>query len=617
MVRDGEPFGMDLAARGLVEAYRSQAGTRVAAWLTLLGTGPVLYPLLAVLCVVALLRQRNAAEWLPVLALAAGQILELVLFATLHRPAPGAALSPLLTATYSSGRTAAAVLGWGLVVWLSGRLLRLDRRGTVRGSLAVALAMGVVVGATRVYLGAHWLTDAIAGVATGSVLLAVALAGLGRYLGWAGGHARSHPTDLLEDRQPAPGSLPEGHPGWTRVRQWLHHSPWAWLVPALASLVPLVPILLTPPDERMKDLLVYYGAGGSVGAGENIYAFQTVFAMPFTYPPFAALVIEPIARMPLGVAQALWTAATLAAIVAMAGTILRPVAQRIGLPLTVAALLVTSPVRSHFRFGQVGIFLVLIVALDLSRRHRSRWTGWGLGLATAIKLTPAVFLPWLAVSRQWRRLATTLLWVAGATGLGLVLLWRSSGDYLFNAAWDTGRFGANDIPGNQSVRGMLLRSLPEPANEVVWLAVSLVLVAVGTYHAWLCERRGDRLAALGVLGALSIAVSPISWMHHLVWLALPTAALAAAGRFRLVAIWFATLTVSFRAVSELLASAAPSLQRLAGFLLEVPGLTAVAAVLLLPALARPREASQPQGPARVRDRPTTPSPAARAARQDP
>jgi len=219
--------------------------------------------------------------------------------------------------------------------------------------------------------------------------------------------------------------------------------------------------------------------------------------------------------------------------------------------------------------------------------HRKGWKGWGLGLAIAIKLTPAVFLPWLAVTRNGKRLGATLAWVTGATLAGLVLLWPSASDYMFRASRDTTRFGANDIPGNQSVRGMLLRLFgPDGVQnaERAWLLCAVVLVAVGTYQAWRCERSGNRLAAVGVLAALSVAVSPISWVHHLVWLVFPIAALAAAGRWRLVAAWATVLAISFPSLGHALGW---------GLLTNVQGLTAVAAVFMLPALTpspRSREA---------------------------
>jgi len=553
--RGGAPLSTDLAVRDLVAANETRDAVRLAAAVTQLGAGPVLYPVLLAVCGWTAARRRSAREFLPVLALVAGQVLELVLFATLRRPLP---LTGVLHTTFSSGHSAAAVLGWGLVAWQLDRALRSRPRTKV--VWATALAAGAVVGATRVYLGVHWLSDAVAGVIAGALLLATGLAALA----------------YVDGRTPA---------RQLTVPVWLRASPWAWSIPAAAAALPIGLLLASPPGERLKDLLVYHGAGGTAGAGQNLYAFRTTFSMPFTYPPFAALVVEPLSRMPLGVAQTLWTVATLAAVVVLAPVALRPVVDRIGMPLTVTALLLSSPVRSHLRFGQVGVFLVLLVALDLV--HRKGWKGWGLGLAIAIKLTPAVFLPWLAVTRNGKRLGATLAWVTGATLAGLVLLWPSASDYMFRASRDTTRFGANDIPGNQSVRGMLLRLFgPDGVQnaERAWLLCAVVLVAVGTYQAWRCERSGNRLAAVGVLAALSVAVSPISWVHHLVWLVFPIAALAAAGRWRLVAAWATVLAISFPSLGHALGW---------GLLTNVQGLTAVAAVFLLPALTpspRSREA---------------------------
>lgn len=108
---DGAPFHADLAVRGLVDGYQTAVGHRAAAGLTLLGSGAVLYPVLLILCLVKTSQRRSWWELAPVPVLAAGQVLELVLFATLHRPVPSGAATTWLTTTYSSGHTAAAVLG--------------------------------------------------------------------------------------------------------------------------------------------------------------------------------------------------------------------------------------------------------------------------------------------------------------------------------------------------------------------------------------------------------------------------------------------------------------------------------------------------------------------------
>lgn len=583
------PLPVDLTVQEFLSAHASGTGRQLAALVTQLGGGPVLYSVLLALCLLAARARRSVRALLPLVVLGVGQVLEAVLFASVHRPASdGGLAAAALAGTFSSGHAAAAVLGWGLIA----RQVRStdDRSEMGTSAWALALLIGAAVAATRTYLGLHWLSDAVVGVLSGACLLVAGVEILRRAeTRWSvhAGNLRSDDGARLDAIRPA------ASPVGTAVRclSWARTSAWAWVVPVAAAAVPVGALLLAPGPERLKDLLVYHGAGYVAGAGQDVYAFRTAWSMPFTYPPFAALVLQPLARMPLGLAQLLWTGASLAAVVWLADVALQPVVRRIGLPLTVTALLVSSPVRSHLRFGQIGIFLVLLVSLDLLRRGRG---GWGLGLATAVKLTPAVFLPWLLATAQWGRLKAAVAWATGASVLGLVLLWPSSGDYLHRASRDASRFGPNAIPGNQSVRGMLLRALPAPSAERLWLVVALLLVAVGTYHAVRLERGGNRLAAVGVLASLSVAVSPISWVHHLVWLVLPMSALAAAGRYRLLCAWFAVLVLSLPSLGHGAAVVLPGGGFLWALIIDAQGLTAVAAVLLLPALVADRSGPIPR-----------------------
>ena len=543
LARDGGPLAVDAALDRVLGAHRSADGRAVAAALTQLGSGAVLYPALAVLAA----WHRSARAVVPLLVLAAGQVLEVVLLSTLSRT--GAAAGT--TWSFSSGHTATAALGWGLLAAGLGA-----RR---RDAAAVGLAAGAVVGATRAYLGLHWLSDVAAGAAFGLLLLGLASPLERRVAAWLPVTAGARPAVA-----------------------WACTSRRAWLLPAAAVLVPLVPPLLEPQSHRLIDLAVYVGSGGVVGAGGDVYGYRTEAGLPFTYPPFAALLAEPLARMPLAAVQAGWTLATLLALVALARVAMAPVVARIGLPVTVALLLVSTPVRSHLRFGQVGVFLVLLVAVDLLGRERAR--GWGVGLAAALKLTPAVFVPWLLVTGAWSRTRATVLWAGGATVLGAVLLWESASTWLTSALWDTSRFGLNALPGNQSVRGMLLRSgLVEATAERLWMVAAVGLLLAGTAGARSLERAGNRLGAVGVLAATSVAVSPISWQHHLVWLVVPLAALVAADRCRLAAAWAAVLVLPVTTVGTMV-----DVPVLGALVVDACGLTAVAAALLLPRLLAPR-----------------------------
>ncbi|NUR48115.1 MAG: DUF2029 domain-containing protein, partial [Hamadaea sp.] len=472
LVLRGEPLPLDRWSLEALAGQRGPVGTAVAGAVALLGSGMLLYPLLAALVFV-----RGTRAVLAVALLAAAQLGHDVLLAgvPLERPDPGLRLAAASGAATASGHAMTAVVGWGLLLTVLG----VPRRWVY----ATAGLAGVLVGAARAYLAVHWLSDVVAGLLLGLAALTVARWVLDR------------PWPTLR------------RPAWD----------WKWLLTAGAAVFALAPIVWTAPDQRMKDLLVYAGSAAAAGSGTDVYAYRTPFGMPFTYPPFAAILVEPLSRVPLGLLQVLWALGTVALLIPLAQVALEPVVRRVGLPVTVALLLISSPVRSHLRFGQVGVLLVLLVALDLLRPGLSRrWQGWGVGLAAAVKLTPAVYVPWMFVTAPLRRRGlSTVLWAGGATLVGLLLLWPSSPSYLLRAAWDTDRFGDNAWPGNQSVRGALLRAGLSP----LWLACALILVVLATWGARRLELRGDRLGAVGVLAALAVAVSPISWVHHLVWLA--------------------------------------------------------------------------------------------------
>ncbi|WP_067497795.1 glycosyltransferase 87 family protein [Actinoplanes sp. TFC3] len=242
----------------------------------------------------------------------------------------------------------------------------------------------------------------------------------------------------------------------------------------------------------------------------------------FTYPPFAGLVMSPMAYLPL------WAVATLASIASIAVTVLvmwwfiTPLVRRQGWPpryaVAVASCLalIFEPVRETFGFGQVNMLLLALVTADLlfGLTQNRRWTGVGIGLATAVKLTPGVFILYLLVTRRWRAAGTAIGTSAAATLLAAAMWPDASREFWTAALWDTNRVGNLAYVSNQSLRGFLARLPVDAVEPVLWVAGVLLILGVWAWRV----RRADALGALALTGVLSCLISPVTWVHHCVWL---------------------------------------------------------------------------------------------------
>jgi alpha-1,2-mannosyltransferase len=155
----------------------------------------------------------------------------------------------------------------------------------------------------------------------------------------------------------------------------------------------------------------------------------------------------------------------------------------------------------------------------------SRFAGMGIGLATAIKLTPGVFLLYLLVTRQWRAAAVATGTAAAATVGVAVLAPDASREFWTAALFDTNRVGNLAYVANQSLQGVVARWDPAYPSRLAWLVAVLLVVVLWVRRC----RVADRPAALATTGALGCLISPVTWTHHLIWLipALVLTALAA------------------------------------------------------------------------------------------
>lgn len=180
-----------------------------------------------------------------------------------------------------------------------------------------------------------------------------------------------------------------------------------------------------------------------------------------------------------------------------------------------------EPLRDTFSFGQVNLLLLALVLADawLLATGRGRWAGVGIGLAAAVKLTPAIFIGLLLLARRWRAAGLATAVAAAATVAAAWIAPAASRFYWTEALWDTSRIGRLDYVSNQSLQGVLARLVaPHEPSRAVWAALVLAVLCVWAWRVRTAVRTEDWTAAFALTGLTACLVSPITWVHHLVWL---------------------------------------------------------------------------------------------------
>ncbi|MEH1102499.1 glycosyltransferase family 87 protein [Micromonospora sp. CPCC 205561] len=301
-------------------------------------------------------------------------------------------------------------------------------------------------------------------------------------------------------------------------------------VAGIAGLAVAVTLFLSVAAVRhgFFDLKVYYGAlTWWVHDGGEIYDFlKPGTQYGFTYPPFAALVMLPMAYLPWWAAISVSVAASVLVTAVLFWWLVDPISRRSGwtrwFALAVALCLAAAyePMRETVNFGQVNMLLLFLVAVDLLRLlpAGNRWAGVGIGLATAIKLTPGIFIVYLLVTRRWRAAVTSMATAAGVTLLAAALFPDASREFWTEALWNTGRVGELAFVSNQSLRGVVARLNPEHPSTLAWLALAVAALALWAWRSRAAVAVGDEATGLALTGAVMCLVSPVTWVHHLVWL---------------------------------------------------------------------------------------------------
>jgi len=324
---------------------------------------------------------------------------------------------------------------------------------------------------------------------------------------------------------------------------------------------------------RNIDLEVYrFGVQAWLGGGDMYGTLPETsghITLPFIYPPFAAVVMVPLAVVSWTVS---WVAMLALSAVSLGLTLfvvtrrLWPSGGRggalsvasIALPLALAVQpgrdvnfdhpvgglppIALEPVLQTIEFGQINLVLMALVALDLLVA-RPRWPrGILIGVAAAIKLVPAAFVLYFLLRRDYRSAAVAAVSGVAATLVGFVVAPASSLTFwLHNPA---GGVSGSAFFSNQTFQAVLVRAGVDGLPELVlWVALSvgLLLLAVPVI------RKAPAPLAMVATAGVALLVSPTSWSHYWVWVA-PALLVGVASAWRARSVLWALVTAAAAAV---------------------------------------------------------------------
>jgi alpha-1,2-mannosyltransferase len=278
------------------------------------------------------------------------------------------------------------------------------------------------------------------------------------------------------------------------------------------------------------DLGIYRDAVLAFHAGRPVYDLTFALGLPYTYPPVTLTLLTPLswidATRALQVLTVLSIAAVFLTVWCTTGlTGYRGTAGRIAVAGAVTGLVLwLEPVDSNLTLGQINALLMLLVVADLGLSDRNLIKGAGIGVAAACKLVPAIFVVYLVVTGRLRAAAVAVAVFAGTTLAGWMVAPRESDAFWLGALFlDPSRVTAATGPGfvaNQSLHGLALRSTQGAAGATLLsVLATLVVVVAGLCLAVLAHRRDEEAVAVMTVAFIALLVTPVSWSHHWVWVA--------------------------------------------------------------------------------------------------
>jgi hypothetical protein len=346
---------------------------------------------------------------------------------------------------------------------------------------------------------------------------------------------------------------------WDPLGAWPAGRRWLW--PALAVVVgclqgPNFIETLRPPPEA-ADFFQEWASARNVFRGAAVYTEHAEAVRLYlkhdvpkepgpyirfnAHPPTSVLLALPFAALGYSDATLAWNLASLAAFGASLWLLVRGLGiatAKWGVFPAAALLLTCSPVRQQVNLAQLNMVLLLVTGVWAAERSgRPRLAGALLGAATAVKLFPGFLFLFFLLRRRWSVVLVGVVSLAALTGATALILGTDAyRDYVRVVLPEVSRFRSGWF--NASLAGFWEKVLGEGAwhydrhilpvvNAPRLARTGTLLARVGVLVLWAravwrarTPAEGDHAFGLSLIAMMLL--SPITWDHYFVILALPS-----------------------------------------------------------------------------------------------
>ncbi|WIM68675.1 glycosyltransferase family 87 protein [Corynebacterium breve] len=292
------------------------------------------------------------------------------------------------------------------------------------------------------------------------------------------------------------------------------------------------------------DMIIYREGARAFFSGGEVYSqpmYAGDLALPFIYPPFGALVLAPLTPsfisddMAGNIMIVISDVLLLACLYYIFKHLLPKAGQWERWAVIVVAWVVgmmIEPVVLNQGFAQINMVIMGLVFLDLVPRKRRLPRGFWIGIAAAIKITPLAMCLVFLLRKEFRAIFVTAASAVGATLVAAAVRWDATVEYFSTTllGMNSGNeFGVDSsYQSNSSIKGVLMRFAESQEQldthsslvNILWLILSLTTIGLGGWLMWALLRREMVLDAILVNSLIMLLISPVSWSHHWVWLAL-------------------------------------------------------------------------------------------------